>query len=319
MRIGSYHLSPWLLSGIIVVISAGIGLWAVQARNQPVVTSDAQATSTSSSSPSPTPESTPTPEVTPTQPPATSSPTPKPTVTPTPKATTTSTPSNTLLWQQGDGGWKAMGTVPTCAATLSLGAPADLSKATAILYPGQTRGGNYKPHGGFRFDTSSNEDIDVTAPIDGFIVRGGRYLAEGEPQYTFDVMNNCGVMYRLGHFRTLPSNLQKLADTWPAPQENDSRTQTVSPPVYVKKGELLATSVGIVGDGNTFFDFGVYDYRSQNEASASASYQSAHTSDQELSWHAVCWFGWLSSSDEVTVRALPAGDPGSGKNSDYCK
>jgi hypothetical protein len=245
-------------------------------------------------------------------PPATSQ-TAQPTDTMTPPA-----PAE-LVWQQSENGWRSTQAPPACPAQPMMQAPADLSKATAVLYPGQTRGGNYKPHGGFRFDGTANDKVQVTAPVDGFIVRGGTYLAEGEPQYTFDIMHNCGVMYRVGHFRALPDNLKKIADTWPAPQEGDSRTQQVNPPLYVKRGEVLATSVGIVKSNNTFFDWGVYDYRQQNQASQSTAYQQAHMQDKELSWHAVCWFDWLSQSDRSKVTSLPAGDPGSGKTSDYCK
>ncbi len=225
--------------------------------------------------------------------------------------------SQELLWQQAANGWQAIGKVPACPNPL-LHAPVDLTQATAILYPGQTRGGNYKPHGGFRFDGTANNQVTVTAPIDGYIVRGGRYLSEGEVQYTFDVMNNCGVMYRVGHFRTLPANLQKIANTWPQAVEGDSRTQQVNPPIFIRQGEVLATSVGIIAARNTFFDLGVYDYRQTNTASKSAAYQQTHMQDKELSWHAVCWFDFLSPTDEAKVRSLPAGDPTSGKTSDYC-
>lgn len=231
---------------------------------------------------------------------------------------TTSSPTE-LVWQQGEGGWRSTSTPPECPAQPMMKMPADITKVTGILYPGQTRGGNYKPHGGFRFDNSANADIKVTAPIDGFIVRGGSYIAEGEIQYTFDIMNNCGVMYRVGHFRALPESLQKIADTWPEPKEGDSRTEQVNPAVYVKQGTTLATSVGIIKNRNTFFDWGVYDYRQQNESSKSTAYQQLHAQDKELSWHAVCWFDWLPNSDAAKVKSLPAGDPASGKTSDYCK
>lgn len=223
-----------------------------------------------------------------------------------------------LTWQQIDGGWRSMGEAPACPDQPMMKPPVDMTKVTAMLYPGQTRGGNYKPHGGFRFDKSKNADIKVTAPIDGFIVRGGSYIAEETLQYTFDIMNNCGVMYRVGHFASLPDNLQKIADTWP-PATADSRTQSVNPAVYVKTGDTLGTSVGITKTNNAFFDWGVYDYRQDNEASKSAAYQQAHAMDKELSWHAVCWFDWLPSKDAAKVKSLPAGDPGSGKTSDYCK
>lgn len=231
----------------------------------------------------------------------------------------TSNAPSELIWQQIDKGWRSMQTPPTCPAQPMLVSPVDLSKVTSILYPGQTRGGNYKPHGGFRLDNTKNADVTVTAPIDGFIVRGGRYLAEGEVQYTFDMMNNCGVMYRVGHFRALPDNLQKLADTWPAPKDGDSRTQAVNPAVYVARGEILATSVGIIGSNNTFFDWGVFDYRQENEASKSAAYKQKHAQEEELAWHAVCWFDWLPAKDEARIRSLSAGDPTSAKMSDYCQ
>src|SRR5690348_2990501 len=64
--------------------------------------------------------------------------------------------SEKLIWMQRDTGWTAMETPPACPDPLNLKAPTDLSKVTAILYPGQTRGGNYKPHGGFRMDTTAN-------------------------------------------------------------------------------------------------------------------------------------------------------------------
>jgi len=196
--------------------------------------------------------------------------------------------------------------------------PVDISLVTSILYPGQSRGSNYKPHGSFRFDNSKNSDITVTAPMSGFIVRGGHYIAEGEIQYTFDVFNNCGVMFRVGHLRVIPDDLMKLTTSWTAANDN-SATNEINPRVFIEAGHKLATSVGIVDQNNAFFDWGVYDFRSENEASKSTSFQSAHAQDKELSWHAVCWFDWLPSSDEAKIRALPAGDPASAKNSDYCK
>ncbi|HET9412131.1 MAG TPA: prepilin-type N-terminal cleavage/methylation domain-containing protein [Candidatus Saccharimonadales bacterium] len=226
-----------------------------------------------------------------------------------------------LIWQQTADGWRATETPPACPSQPMLTPPTDLSKVTSMLYPGQTRGGNYKPHGGFRFDNAADNAVMVTAPIDGFIVKGTQYLAEGENeiQYGFDIMNNCGIMYRVGHLRELPANLQKIADTFPA-ATTSSQNHPVNPVVFVKKGDTLATKVGIISNKNTFFDWGVYDFRQTNEASKSPAYQSGHSQDKELSWHAVCWLkDWLPASDAATIAKLPAGDPASGKNSDYCK
>jgi prepilin-type N-terminal cleavage/methylation domain-containing protein len=229
--------------------------------------------------------------------------------------------SQGLIWQQTADGWQAQQKAPECPAQPMFKAPADVSKVTAVLYPGQTRGGNYKPHGGFRFDTTSDNKVTVTAPLEGYIVKGTRYIADGENeiQYGFDIMNNCGIMYRVGHLRELPDNLQKIAETFPEAGPSSMNTN-VNPAVFVKQGEVLATKVGITSANNTFFDWGVYDYRQGNEASKSAAYQSAHSEDKELAWHAVCWLqdGWLPNKDQDALAGLPAGDPASGKNSDYC-
>ena len=228
-------------------------------------------------------------------------------------------PTAALSWQQTAGGWQAVGSVPDCPAQPMMTLPADLSQVTSILYPGQTRGGNYKPHGGFRFDNRPNNDIAVEAPLDGFLVRGSRYLELGEVQYAIDIMHNCGIMYRFDHLRVLSPAVQAIADTWPAPSEGDSRTNPVQPPLAITQGMVLATSVGFEQTNNVGFDWGVYDFRTENEASASAAYQAAHAQDAELAWHAVCWFDWLPRSDQAAVRGLPAGDSTSGTASDYCK
>jgi len=235
--------------------------------------------------------------------------------------TSASNPSYQMVrWStDGNGNWLAVeGQPPACPTQPMFKAPADLSKVTSILYPGQTRGGDYKPHGGFRFDNIKNNEVTVTAPLDGYVYRGARYLVNGETQYMFDVINSCGVMYRVGHLLTLDNKYQELANQFPVAQEGDSRTTNVSTPVAVKAGERIATKVGTtIGGANTFFDFGVYDLRSDNPASKDPAYVQQH--GLELAGHAVCWLKtWLPTNDETKINSLPAGDPTSGKHSDYC-
>lgn len=233
--------------------------------------------------------------------------------------TNSSSEPDGLIWQQTADGWQSTQTPPACPAQPMLRSPVDLSIVTSILYPGQKRGTDYKPHGGFRFDNTAGNAVTVSAPLDGYIVRGSNYIAEGEVQYTFDIINNCGVMVRVGHIRELSASLQKIADAWLAPSAS-SATQQIDPVVYIKRGDTIGTKVGILTSGNTFFDLGVYDLRQENEASKSASYQSAHSQDKELSWHAVCWLNtWLPSKDASIIAKLPSADTVSGKTSDYCK
>lgn len=237
------------------------------------------------------------------------------TTTNTEPSTNTAATTTTVHWMQTQDGWQADSTPPACPSPV-VQTPVDLSAATSILYPGQTRG-TYKPHGGFRFDGAKNNNQPITAAMDGEVVRGARYLISGETQYTFDVMSPCGVMYRLGHLLVLTPKFQAIADTFPPAQENDSRTTTVNPPVAVTAGETIATAIGVTKGGiNVFVDFGVYDFKVKNTASQNAAYAAAH--DVELAPHALCWFDYLTAADEATVRSLPAGDPTAGKTSDYC-
>lgn len=202
--------------------------------------------------------------------------------------------------------------------------PVDLNKATSILYPGQLRGGEYKAHGGFRFDTSRPDEVTVTAPYDAQVIAGARYPINGEIQYTFDFAHPCGIQYRFGHLLTLTPKFQAIAEKFPLPQGLDSRTTQVDPPVEVKQGEVIATAVGltqggpsVLGGFNTFVDWGVYDYRQKNLATQDPAWAAAHPYDTYQ--YAVCWFDWISPENRARVLALPSSDFESGKTSDYCQ
>jgi len=212
----------------------------------------------------------------------------------------------------------------TCPDPFIFDLPIDITKATSILYPGQVRSGEFKAHGGFRFETSRPEEITVLAPVDAPVVSGARYPVNGEIQYTFEFEDPCGIRYRLGHLLTLTPKFQAIAEKFPLPTTLDSRTTQVYPPIAVKKGEVVATAVGLTGSGtggtgqvNTFLDWGVYDYRQKNEASKDPAWAASHTSDTYQ--YAVCWFDWISPENLAKVLALPSSDEVSGTRSDYCK
>jgi hypothetical protein len=199
-----------------------------------------------------------------------------------------------------------------------LDAPVDLSKVRAILYPGQVRGGNYKPHGGFLMSGDSN-DITVAAPMDATVVHGSRYIESGEVQHLLFFINDCGIAYRFDHLLTLSPAMQKLADTLPAAKKDDSRTTNFEKPVKIKKGEAIATAVGFKVTKNIGFDWGVYDLRTMNEASKNAAYASKNGQFSSQAFYAVCWLNWLSPKNSEIAKALPAGDMVNGSKSDYCK
>jgi len=225
-----------------------------------------------------------------------------------------------IKWSWNGEKWQASGSAPECPNPLKFTiTPADLSMASAVLYPGQTRGGNYKPHGGFRFDGKKTDDITVKAIMDGQVVSGARYIEMGEFQYMFVIENQCGIAYRFDHLATLSPAFQKLADTLPEPKKDDSRTTDFEMPVKVKAGDVVATSVGFKNLNNVGFDLGVYDYRKTNTAAQNNSYVSAHQNELSQSAYAVCWLDMFSTSDSNIIKNLPAGDLAGGKTSDYCQ
>jgi hypothetical protein len=234
-----------------------------------------------------------------------------------------------VLWENtSEGSWAAIeGDTPACPDPLRFEPPTpDLRQATALLYPGQERrgsfegqGGNYKPHGGFRFDNAESNKINVTMPFDGYVYRGSAYLTDGEIQYTFDIINPCGIMVRLGHLRALSPEFQAIADKFPEARENDSRTERVLPKVAVRTGDVVATEIGLKDSANAFFDWGVFDLRTTKEAAKEAAYRQAHADNSELAWHGVCWLDMLDSDNAAFVKGLPPADPDNGRNSDYCK
>ena len=199
---------------------------------------------------------------------------------------------------------------PPCPDPL-LQTPVDLSLVTTILYPGQERGGNFKNHGGFRFDNAKTNDIEVRAAMDGELQDASRYFEQGEIQYLFDFVTPCGIRYRFDHLLTLSPKFAQILENLPQPKEGDSRTTHIKP-ISVSQGEVIATAIGFKNNGhgessiNVFVDFGVYDLRGKN------IYQNPQP-------FAVCWFDLLPASDSAKVKSLPSGDSKSGTQSTLCK
>lgn len=215
-----------------------------------------------------------------------------------------------------DGNYQPSDTPPDCPSPLILEPPTDLSRVVSILYPGQIRGGDYKPHGGLRFADGANDAV-ITAPMDASVIDGSRYLESGEVQYLFDFVNSCGIKYRFDHLRTLSAPFVALAEKFPEAKDNDSRTTLINSPMEIKAGETIATAVGFFNSGNAGFDFGVYDLRKFNDVSENTTFREANADDRDQAWHALCWFDLFLSSDEATVRNIPA--TANNSQSDYCK
>lgn len=219
----------------------------------------------------------------------------------------------------GDGVWEPSSTPPTCPDQPIFSTPVDLSLATSILYPGQVRGNAFKPHGGFRFDKQPNNDITLTVPMDAKLIRGskGLFAENGEVQYGFEFIAPCGIWYSFGHIHTLSPKFQAYADKLPL--ISDHATQQLydipgSP--EVKKGEVIATQVGITYTKNVFVEWAVLDLRHKNGFTIRPEWAKY---SNEFDEHAVCWLDMLPAKDSQLAKSLPGGDSVSGKKSDYCK
>lgn len=233
---------------------------------------------------------------------------------------TSSSSQSNVSWSFDGSTWVSSGTPPACPPQPILTTPVDLSAVTSILYPGQKRSGQYKSHGGFRFDNKQDTAVTVKAPMNSVLVSGSRYLSQGQTQYLLFFFASCGIEYRLDHLRTLSPTLQSAADaTLPAAKEGDSRTTFFNPPIPVKTGEVLATEIGFANPFNVFIDFGVSDLRTPNAQSQDPTYAAAYASEKQYTYYAICWIDWLPAADAATVKSLPGADQISGKTSDYCK
>lgn len=203
--------------------------------------------------------------------------------------------------------------------------PVAAKDVIAVLYPGQVRGGDFKPHGGFGMNNTENNLVDVKAPLDARITSGSRYIEQDELQYMFEFENDCGLKYRFDHLRTLSAKLQAVADKFPEAKVDDSRTTEIKGNVTVVAGDIVATAVGFekspddINRRNVGFDFGLYDTRQKNESSKDSAWVTAHQEDGDQAIYAVCWLDWLPATDAIMLKALPGGDGQMGKTSDYCK
>ncbi len=219
------------------------------------------------------------------------------------------------IWSFSGSSWTSNGVVPPCDAPFVLQTPVDITQAVGALRPGQVRG-VYKGHGGFRFDESTEGNIEVRAPVGGYLVQASQYLEQGERQYLLFFSVPCGYFYRFDHIRTLSPEIERALSTLPPATEGDSRTTYIQPPIWIDQGELLATQIGILPT-NIFVDFGLYDVRKPNGVAPDSSWIDMYKSDIQFGHYGVCFFDFLPNNDGKIIRSLPAGIEG--KKSDYCK
>lgn len=229
-------------------------------------------------------------------------------------------------FNQGENKWFTQsGTAPDCKDPYKFdNSPVDISAINVIGMPGSYRGYNYKPHGLFRSDSSPDGKIEVKMPTDATLVNLKRYY-EGSPQtlqYLLTFESDCGIAFRFDHLYTLTPEFQKIAETTPAPA-TDTRSDPNAPfnRTKFKAGDVVATAVGFPANKNFGFDFGVYDYRKQNEISKNPKWVAIHNQFTSQEWYGVCWLDMLPGADADKAKKLsliPGNTSKPNIISDYC-
>lgn len=228
------------------------------------------------------------------------------------KQQTPGTSTGDVRWQYNEqsSAWETVsGTAPECKEPFVFdNSPVDLSQVTSIMMPGQYRGFNYKPHGGFRADASTDGQLEVRMPMDAMLVGLTRYY-EGDPaelQYLLTFESDCGIAFRFDHLYTLAPEFQTIAETTPEPKLNDTRTDPNAPfaRTAFKAGDVIATAIGFPTTKNFGFDFGVYDYRQPNEISKNTAWAAIHNQFTATEWYGACWLGMLPGADAAKAKEL---------------
>lgn len=237
----------------------------------------------------------------------------------TPASTVWVFDENSLRWHP------KTGTAPSCKTPYAFDrAPIDMTRVSAVLMPGAYRGYSYKPHGGFGV-TDTQGVADIKMPVDATLVGITRYYEESKDlQYLLTFETDCGIAFRFDHLYKLSPELQKLAEKTPAPKVNDTRSDPTKQPPRTKfsSGKIIATQVGMPTRQLYGFDFGVYDYRKQNDISKNPKWATIHDKFQSQEWFGVCWFDMLPATDAQTIKQLSTRQIDTRKvtkiTSDYC-
>jgi hypothetical protein len=229
------------------------------------------------------------------------------------------------VWDFNGTSWHSVASAPECPAQVLAESPTDTSKATTILWPGQYRGTNYKPHGAFRFDDNKTGEVTVKLPFDAHLVGATKYQQTGnsgavETQYLMTFENACGYAVMFDHLYELNPEFTAAAEHGASNEVNNTEGKFLSndDKKFYKAGTVVATKVGFIKEGNTTFDFGVYDLRKPNEMSKNAEWANLHNVFASQAFYGVCWIDLLPSADKARVMSiLPTATDDRGA-SDFC-
>jgi len=169
----------------------------------------------------------------------------------------------------------------------------DLSTVQTVGPPGrEIDGWDYKGHGYFRVPSGQNM-VDVRLPTDATLVNAAVYIEADEAQYSLTFRTACeGLEFLFDHIGTPVPAIGDLIDWEPTESSAGFPVEHLS----LLEGDLIGTSIGTVGDGNAFVDFGVNDSFARLRTPESPLAYGRHLS-------AVCFYDFFSPEVASVLRS----------------
>ena len=234
-------------------------------------------------------------------------------------------------WDDATAAYAPTGTPPDCPSPLiDEGALLDLSAVQSKLLPGQARDGEYLVNGTFRWsgpDQPYPTDIVVTMPFDGYITGAWQFLKAGSYLFGLNIVHPCGLMLRLSKMHDpSPEVKSALLDPLGEAREGDSRETFSNPGVWLTKGTVIATSVGVPPPNaqsdvvGAQLDVAILDLRAPNpQIPADFDFDKwSGSAAPQYVFYAHCFYQgeYFAESDKELIEQLPLG--GGSAESDTC-
>ena len=234
-------------------------------------------------------------------------------------------------WDEASVSYVPTGAPPDCPSPLiDQGALIDLSTVQSKLLPGQARDGEYLVNGTFRWsgpDQPYPTDVVVTMPFDGYITGAWQFLKAGAYLFGLNIVHPCGLMVRLSKMHDpSPEVKSALLDAMGEARERDSRETFYNPGIWLPKGTVLATSVGVPPPNEQTdvvgaqLDVAILDLRARNpQIPTDFDFQAwSGSAAPQYVFFQVCFYqgDYMAAAEQQLIEALPLG--GGTSESDTC-
>lgn len=234
-------------------------------------------------------------------------------------------------WDEASASYVPTGTPADCPSPLiEAGTLVDLSQVQSKLIPGQARDGEYLVNGTFRWsgpDQPYPDGVTVTMPFDGYVTGAWQFLKAGSYLFGLNIVHPCGLMVRLSKMHDpSPEVKSAILDALGEAREKDSRETFYNPGIWLPKGTVLATSVGVPPPNDQTdvigaqLDVAILDLRARNpQIPSDFDFEKwSGSAAPQYVFFQVCFYegDYMAPADRTLISQLPLG--GGGPESDTC-